>query len=161
MYSCPNLEPVCCSMSGSHCCFLAHIQISQEAVEVVWYSHLLKNFPQFVVIHRIKGFSVVNEAEIGAFLEFSCFFYDPTEVGNLTYGSSVFFKSSWIVYFFFLVLSFESSLYILDSNPANLLHLWFCKCFSPSVFCPFTFLTRFLQSKSFSFWWDKVHFCTS
>ena len=78
-------------MFSSNCCFLTHIQVSQEAGKVVWYSHLLKNFPQFVVIHRIKGFSVVNEAEIGAFLEFSCFFYDPTDVGNLTSGSSAFF----------------------------------------------------------------------
>ena len=50
---------------------------------MVWYSHLFKNFPQFVVIHTDKGFSVVNEAEVGAFLEFSCFFYDPTDVGNI------------------------------------------------------------------------------
>ena len=57
---------------------------------MVWYSHLLKNFPQFVVIHTGKGFCVVNEAEVGVFLEFSCFFYDPTDVGNLISGSSAF-----------------------------------------------------------------------
>ena len=61
---------------------------------VVWYFHLLKNFPQFVVIHTVKGFSVVNEAEVDVFLEFSCFFYDPTDVGNLISDSSVFSKSS-------------------------------------------------------------------
>ena len=61
---------------------------------MVWYSHLLKNFPQFVVIHTIKGFSVVNEAEVDVFLEFSFFFYDPTDVGNLISGSSAFSKSS-------------------------------------------------------------------
>ena len=61
---------------------------------MVWYSHLLKNFPQFVVIHTVKGFSVVNEAEIDAFLEFSCFFYDPKDVGNLISGSSAFSKCS-------------------------------------------------------------------
>ena len=55
---------------------------------MVWYSHLLKNFPQFVVIHTVKGFSVVNEAEVDIFLEFSCFFYGPTDVGNLISGSS-------------------------------------------------------------------------
>ena len=59
-----NLETVCCSMSVSNYCFLTCIQVSQEAGRVVWYSHLLKNFPQFVVIHIIKGFSVVNEAEV-------------------------------------------------------------------------------------------------
>ena len=67
-------------------------QISQEAGKVVWYSHLL-NFPQFVVIHTVKGFSVVNEAEAGIFLRFSCFFYDLTDVSNLISGSSAFSKS--------------------------------------------------------------------
>ena len=61
---------------------------------MVWYSHLLKNFPQFVVIHTMKGFSVVNEAEVDVFLVFSCFFYDPTDVGDLISGSSAFSKSS-------------------------------------------------------------------
>ena len=61
---------------------------------MVWYSHLLKNFPQFVVIHTGKGFSVVNEAEVDVFLEFCCFFYDPTDVGNFVSGSSAFSKSS-------------------------------------------------------------------
>ena len=60
---------------------------------MVWYSHLFKNFPQFVVIHTVKGFSVVNEAEVDAFLEFSCIFDDPTDVGNLISGSSVFSKT--------------------------------------------------------------------
>ena len=80
MYSFSYLEPVCCSMSSSNCCFLICIQISQEAGQVVWYSHLLKNFPQFVVIHTVKGFGIVNEAKVDAFLEFSFFFYDPTDV---------------------------------------------------------------------------------
>ena len=64
MYSFPNLEPVRCSMSSSNCCFLTCIQVSQESGEKVWYSHLLKNFPQFVSIHTVKGFSVVIEAEV-------------------------------------------------------------------------------------------------
>ena len=66
-YSFLNLEPAHCSMSGSNCCFLTCIQISQEAGQVVWYSHLLKNFPQFIVIHTVKGFSIVNKAEVDAF----------------------------------------------------------------------------------------------
>ena len=70
-------------MSSSNCCFLTCIQISQEADQVVWYSHLLKNFPQFIVIHAVKGFGIVNKAEIDVFLELSCFFYDPADVGNL------------------------------------------------------------------------------
>ena len=94
MYSFPNLEPVHCSMSGSNCCFLTCIQISHEAGKMVWYSHLLKNFPQFVVIHTVKGFSIVNKAEVDAFLELSCFFNDPMDIGNLISGSSVFSKSN-------------------------------------------------------------------
>ena len=70
-------------MSSSNCCFLTCIQISEEAGKVVWYSHLFKSFPQFVVIHRVKGFSIVNEAEVDVFLEFPCFFYDPIDFGNL------------------------------------------------------------------------------
>ena len=67
------LEPVCCSMSSSNCCFLTCIQISQEAGQVVWYFHLFQNFPQFIVIHTVKGFGIVNKAEIDVFLELSCF----------------------------------------------------------------------------------------
>ena len=78
------------SMSSSNCCFLTCIQISQEAGEVVLYSHLFQNFPQFVVIHTVKGFSVVNKAEVDGFLELSYFFYDPTDVGDLISGSSAF-----------------------------------------------------------------------
>ena len=89
-----HLEPVCCSMSGSNCCFLTYIQISQEAGQEVWYSHLLKNFPQFVVIHTVKGFGIVNKTEVDVFLELSCFFDDPTDVGNLIFGSPAFSKSS-------------------------------------------------------------------
>ena len=94
MYSFLNLEPVCLPMSGSNCYFLTCIHISREAGKVVWCSHLLKNFPQFVVIHTVKGFSVVNETEVDVFLECSCFSDDPTDVGNLMSGSSAFSKSS-------------------------------------------------------------------
>ena len=78
-----NFEPVHWSISSSNCCFLTCIQVSQMSGKVVWYSHLFKNFPQFVVIHTVKGFSIVNEAEVGVFLEFPCFLYDQTNVGNL------------------------------------------------------------------------------
>ena len=90
----PTLEPVCCSMSSSNCCFLICIQISQEAGQVVWYSHLFKNFPQFVVIHTVKDFTIVNEAEVDFFLEIPCFFDEPADAGNLTSGSSPFSISS-------------------------------------------------------------------
>ena len=62
---------------------------------MVWYSHLLKNFPQFIAIHTVKGFGIVNEAEVDVFLEFSSFFNDLEDVGNLISGSSAFSKSSW------------------------------------------------------------------
>jgi len=61
---------------------------------VVWYSYLFKNFPQFVVIHTVKGFSIVNEVEVDVFLELACFFYDPMDVGSLISGSSLFSKSA-------------------------------------------------------------------
>ena len=83
MYSFPDLEPVCCSMSSSDCCFVTCIQISQEAGQVVWYSHLFKNFPQFVVSHTVKGFGIVNEAEVDIFLELFFFFDESTDVGSL------------------------------------------------------------------------------
>jgi len=68
------------------------MQVLQEAGKVVWYSHLLKNFPQFGVTYTVKGFNVVHEAEIDVFLELSCFFNDPADVGNLISGSSAFSK---------------------------------------------------------------------
>ena len=76
------------------CCFLTCIQISQEAGKVLWFSHLLKNFPQFVVIPTVKGFGVVNKAEVDVFLELSCFLHNPADVHNLISGFSSFSKSS-------------------------------------------------------------------
>ena len=81
-------------MSSSNRCFLACIQVSQEAGQVVWYAHLFQNFPQFIVIHTVKGFDIVNKAEINVFLELSCFFDDPVDVGNLISGSSALPKTS-------------------------------------------------------------------
>ena len=78
-------------MSSSNCCFLTCIHISQE---VVRYSHLLKNVPQFIVVHMVKGFGIANKAEVNVFLELFCFFYNPVGVGNLITGSSAFSKYS-------------------------------------------------------------------
>ena len=88
------LETVCCSMSSSNCYFPTCIQASLEAGQVVWYSHLFQNFPQFIVIHTAEGFGVVSKAEADIFLELSCFFYDAIDVGNLISGSTAFSKSS-------------------------------------------------------------------
>ena len=86
---------ICFSISSSNCGFLTCIQISQEAGKVVWNSHLFKNFPQFVVIHIVKGFGIANKAEIDVFLQFSCFCNDPADVGNLVSGSSAFSNPAW------------------------------------------------------------------
>ena len=94
MYPFSYLEPVCCSISSSNCCFLICIQVSQEAGQVVWYSHLFQNFPQFIVIYTVKGFGIVNKADIHVFLELSCFFNNPADVGNLISDSSAFSKTS-------------------------------------------------------------------
>jgi len=90
----PDLEQVCCSMSSSNCCLLTCIQVSQKAGQVVWYFHLFNNFSQLVVIHTVKTFGIVNETEINVFLELSCFFNDPADVGSLISGSSAFSKPS-------------------------------------------------------------------
>ena len=94
MYSFPNLEPVRCSMSNSNFYFSACIQVSQEAGKEAWDSHLFKNFPQFVLIHVVKGFSVFSEAGVDVFLEFPFFFYDSVGVEKLISNSSAFSKSS-------------------------------------------------------------------
>ena len=110
MYYFPDLEPIYGSTSGSNCCFLTCIQVSQEAGKVVWYFHLLKNFPQFVAIHTVKGFGIVNKAEIDVFQELSCFFDDTTDVGNLISGSSTFSKSSLNIWKFTVHILLKSSL---------------------------------------------------
>ena len=97
-------------MSSSNCCFLTCIQISQEAGQVVWYSHLLKDFSQYVVIHTFKGFGIVNKAETDDFLERSCFFDNPTDVGNLISGSSAFSKSSLNIWKFTVYVLLKPSL---------------------------------------------------
>ena len=97
-------------MSSSNCCFLTCIQSSQEAGQVVWYSHLFQNFPQFIVIHTVKGFGIVKKAEIDVFLELSCFFHDPADVGNLISGCSAFSKTSLNIRTFTVHVSLKPSL---------------------------------------------------
>ena len=98
-------------MSGFNCCFLTCIQFSLETGKVVWHSHLFNNFPLFVVVHTVKGFSVVNKAEVYIYiLESPCFFYDPTVVGNLISGSSAFSKSSLCIWKFLVYVLLKPSL---------------------------------------------------
>ena len=141
MYSFSNLEPVYCSMSGSNCCFLIYIQISQEKGKVVWYFHLFKNFPQFAVIHTVKGFCVVNEEDVDVFLEFSCFFYGPMDVGNLISGSSAFSISS------LNILKFMDRIF---QNKSEIQNLRFTPLTAESFFLP-----DHLQCPALS--WGKVY----
>ena len=120
MYSFPNFEPVCCSMSSSNFCFLTCIQVSQEAGQLVWHSPLFKNVPQFVRIHTVKGLSVVNEAEVDFFFECPCFFYDPTDVDNLISASSAFSESSFYIWKFLVHLVLMPSLKDFEHNPASM-----------------------------------------
>ena len=109
MYSFPSLE-ICCSMSISNCFFLNCIQISQEAGQVGWYTHLLKNLPVCCDPHSQRGFGRVNEAEVYGFLEFSCFFYDPTNCGNLISDSSAFSKYNLYIWKFSVHVLLKPSL---------------------------------------------------
>ena len=97
-------------MFGSTYCFLICIQVLQEVGKVVWYAHLFKNFPQFIVSHRGKGFTIFNEVEVDGFLEIPCFFYDLMDMGNLMSGSSAFSKSSLNIWKFLVHILLKSSM---------------------------------------------------
>ena len=103
-------------MSISNHCFLGFMQVSQETGKVVCYSHLLKNLPQSVVINTVKGFGIVNEAEVDVFLEFSCFLYDPKNIGNLISGSSAFFKPNLYIWKFLVQIRLKISLKNFEHN---------------------------------------------
>ena len=102
MYLFSNMEP--------YYCFLTCIQIYQEKDKVVWYSHLFKNFPDCVVIQRVKGFGVVNKAEVDVFLELLSFYNDPVALGNLITASFAFSKSSLNIWKFMVHLLLKPSL---------------------------------------------------
>ena len=105
-----NLEPISYSIQGSNYCFLTHIQVSQQTGRMVWYSHLFKSFPQFVMIYTVKGFSIVDETEVDVFLEFLYFFYDLVNVGNLISGSSSFSKLSLDIWKFLVCIKLKPSM---------------------------------------------------
>ena len=154
MYSFPYLEPVSCSMFGSNCCFLICIQISQEAGQVVWYSHLFKNLPQFVVIHTVKGFSIVNEADV--FLEFSCFFYYPMDVGNLISGSSAFSKSSLNIWNFTVYVLWKPCLENFEHYFASMWNE--CNCVVMWTFFGIAFLWDWNETWPFPVLWPLLSF---
>ena len=111
-------------MSSSNCCFLTCIQISQEAGQLVWYSHLFKNFPQSVVIHTVKGFDTVNKAEIYVFLQLSCFFNDPENVGSLISVSSAFLKPTWTSGSFWFMYCWSLAWRILSITLLDFTSMW-------------------------------------
>ena len=119
MYSFPNFEPVHCLLSSSNCCFLTGIQVSKEGGQMVWYSRL-KNFLQFVVISIVKGFNVINEAEVDIFQEFSWFFYNSVDVGKLISGSSAFSKVSLYIWKFLVHILLKPSLKDLEHYLASM-----------------------------------------
>ena len=120
-----------CFMSGCNCYFLTCVQVIQEASQVVWYSHLLKNFPQFTVIHTVKGFDIVNKEEIDVFLELSCFFHDPADVGNLAFN--FYSLSDWlsqVLVLYLLILPFREEMcwiywHVFPEGSAGLLGFWY------------------------------------
>ena len=156
MYSFPNLEPVCCSMSSSNYCFLTCTQVSQEAGKVVCYSHLLKNFPQFVVIHTVKGFGIVNKAEIDVFLELSCFFDDPMDVSNLISHSSAFSKSSLNMWKFMVRILLNTGLENFEHYFAS---VWDeCNCAVIWAFFDIVFLWNWNEEWPFPVLWPLLSF---
>ena len=107
-------------MSGSNCCFLTCIQIYEEAGKLIWYSRLFQNFPQFIEIHTVKGFGIDNKAEVDIFLELSCIFNDPIDVGNLVSGFSDFYKTSLNIWKFTVHVLLSPSLENFEHYIANM-----------------------------------------
>ena len=143
-------------MSTSNCCFLICIQISQEAGQVVWYSHLFQSFPQFIVIHTVKGFGIVNKAEIEVFLELSCFFDDPADVGNLISCFSAFSKSSLNIWNFTVYVLLKPGLENFERYFAS---VW-DECNYAVVWASFgiAFLWEWNENWSFPVLWSLLNF---
>ena len=156
MYSFSYLEPVCCSMSSYNCCFLTCTQISQEAGQVVWYSHLLKNFPQLIVIHTVKGFGIDNKAEIDVVLELLWFFDDPADVGNLISDSFAFSKSNLNIWNFTVHVLLEPGLENFDHYFAS---MWDeCNCVVVWAFFGIAFLWDWNENWPFPVLWPLQSF---
>ena len=146
--------PVHCSTSGSNCCFFTCIQVSQEEGQVVWYSNLFKNFLQFAVMHTIKCFSIVNEAEVTVFLEFPCFLYDPMDVGNLISGSSAFSQASLNIWKFLVQVLLKPSLKDFEHYFTS---VWDeCNCVVIWTFFGIAFLWDWNENWSFPVLWPLL-----
>ena len=143
-------------MSNSNCCFLTCIHISQEAGQVVWYSHLLKNFPQFFLWSTVKGFNIVKKAEVDIFLELPCFFNDPTDVGNLISGSSAFSKSSLNIFKFMVHILLKPGLKNFEHYFTN---VWDdCNCAVVWAFFGIAFLRDWNENWPFPVLWPLLSF---
>ena len=156
MYSSSYWEPVCCSVSRSNGCLLTCIEVSQEASQVVWYSHHFQNFPQFTVIHTVKGFGIVNKAEIDIFMELSCCFHDPAYVDNLISDSSAFSIISLNLWNFMIHILLKPAL----ENFKNYLSgLWDeCNCAVVLAFFGFGFLGDWSENWPFPVRWPLLSF---
>ena len=143
-------------MSSSNCCFLTCIQVSQEAGQVVWHSYLFHNFQQFIVIHTVKGFAIVNKAEKNIFLEFSCFFDDPADVGNLISGFSAFSITSLNIWKFSVHLLLKPGLENFEHYFTN---VWDeCNCVVIWVFFGIAFLRDWNENWPFPVLWPLLSF---
>ena len=153
---------MCCSLSGSNCCFLTCIQIFQETGQVVRYSHLLKNFPQFCCDpHKLcdqfvwstpQGFGIVHKAEVDVFLELSCFFHDPADVGNLISGS----KSNLNIWKFTVHTLLKPGLENLGHYFAS---MWDeCNCAVVWTFFGIAFLWDWNENRPFPVLWPLLSF---
>ena len=121
-----------------------------------WYPYLFKNFPQFVVIHKVKGFSVVNKAEVDVFLEFSCFYYESTDVGNLISGSSTFLKSSLNIWKFMVHILLEPGL---ENFEHYFTSVWDeCNCAVVWAFFGIAFLWDWNENRHFPVLWPLLSF---
>ena len=155
MYFFPDLEPVCCSMSSSNYCFRTCWQISQ-AGQVIWYSHLFKSFPQFVVIHTVKGYGIVNKTEVDVFLELFCFFHDLEDVGNLISGSSAFSKTSLNIWKFTVHIPLKPGLVNFEHYFAS---VWDeCNCAVIWTFFGIAFLWDWNENWPFPVLWPLLSF---
>ena len=143
-------------MSSPNCCFLTCIQISQEGGQVVWYSHLFQDFPQFVVIHKVKGFGLVSKAEIDVFLELSCFFNDPLNVDNLISGSSAFSNSSSNIWKFMVHVLLKPGL---ENSEHYFASVWDeCNCAVVWAFFAIAFLWDWNENWPFPVLWLLLSF---
>ena len=143
-------------MSSSNCCFLTYIQGSQEAGQVVWYSHLFQNFPQLIVIHTVKGFGIVNKAEIDVFLELFYFFHDPADVGNLISGSSAFSKTSLNIREFMVQVLLKLGL---ENFEHYFTSMWDeCNCAVVWAFFGIAFLWNWNENRPFPVLWPLLSF---